>query len=38
MRFALLEVKMALIGILQKYRIVLAPGTEVRELRNDGLL
>jgi len=38
MRFALLEVKMALISILQKYRIVLAPETEVRELTNDGLL
>ena len=38
MRFALFEMKMALISILQKYRIVLAPETEVRELTNDGLL
>ena len=38
MRFALLEVKMTLISILQKYRVVLAPETEVRELTNDGLL
>ena len=38
MRFALLEVKMALISILQKYRIVLAPETEVRELTIDVLL
>ena len=29
---------MALIAIVQKYRIVLAPETEVRELTNDGLL
>ena len=38
MRFALLEVKMALIAMVQKYRIVLAPETEVRELTSDGLL
>ena len=38
MRFALFEMKMALISILQKYRIVLAPETEVRELTNDVFL
>ena len=31
MRFALLEVKMALIAIVQKYKIALAPETEVRK-------
>ena len=36
MRFAMLEVKMALIGILQKYRIVLAPGTELPVKVNFG--
>ena len=35
MRFALFEMKMALITILQKYRIVLAPETEVRELTKN---
>ena len=30
MRFALLEVKMALIEIVSKFRIVLAPETKVR--------
>ena len=35
MRFAPFEMKMALISILQKYRIVLAPETEVRELTKN---
>ena len=36
MRFALLEVKMALISILQKYTIALAPETEVRDWQMMG--
>ena len=32
MRFALLEAKMALIEILSKFRIVLAPETKVRPM------
>ena len=35
MRFALLQVKMTLIAILQKYKIVLTPETEVRMMTDE---
>ena len=38
MRFALLQVKMTLIAILQKYKIVLTPETEVRMMTDEDLL